>query len=140
MPPGDAGQGPSPDENTIYCRECGQQNLREANFCQRCGGERVHSSTGGGEVSSRSETRGDRDPKTGGRQQSEESVAVDRSKLASRADTVSLVAFLFPVLSVAVFYYGLKLRNRNNPFARRIIGRAIGALVWGLFAAWVVTM
>lgn len=37
MSPVGAGQGPSDDENTIYCRECGQQNLREANFCQRCG-------------------------------------------------------------------------------------------------------
>jgi len=50
-----------------------------------------------------------------------------RSKLASRADTLSLVAYLIPLLAVVVFYYGRKLRRRGDQFGEKIIGRAIGA-------------
>jgi hypothetical protein len=59
-----------------------------------------------------------------------------RSRLASRADTLSLVAYLIPLLAVVVFYYGRKLQHRGNPFGRKIIGRGIGALLWGIFLLW----
>jgi len=68
-----------------------------------------------------------------------DSVTVDRSRLASRADTLSLAAFAFPLLAPVVFYYGRRLVARGNPFGQKIIGRAIGALLWGLFLAWYVT-
>lgn len=64
------------------------------------------------------------------------SVTVDRSQLASRADTLSLAAFAFPVLAPLVFYYGRRLVARGNGFGRVVIGRALGALLWGLFLAW----
>jgi hypothetical protein len=66
-------------------------------------------------------------------------VTVDRSALASRADTLSLAAFLVPLLAPLVFYYGRKLQQRGEAFGRVVIGRAIGALVWGLFLAWYMT-
>lgn len=65
-----------------------------------------------------------------------DSVTVNRSRLASRADTLSLAAFAFPVLAPVVFYYGRRLVGRGNAFGRVVIGRAIGALLWGLFLAW----
>ncbi len=50
-----------------------------------------------------------------------------RSRLASRANTLSLVAYLIPLLAVVVFYYGRKLRHRGDRAGEKIIGRAIGA-------------
>jgi hypothetical protein len=63
-------------------------------------------------------------------------VTVDRTRLASRADTLSLAAFALPLLAPLVFYYGRRLVARGNGFGRVVIGRAIGALLWGLFLAW----
>lgn len=50
-----------------------------------------------------------------------------RDRLASRANTLSLAAYVFPLLAVVVFHYGRKLRHRGNRFGETIIGRAIGA-------------
>jgi cbb3-type cytochrome oxidase subunit 3 len=50
-----------------------------------------------------------------------------RNKLASRANTLSVIAFFVPLLAVVVFHYGRKLRHRGNQFGEKIIGRAIGA-------------
>jgi len=52
-----------------------------------------------------------------------------RNRLASRANTLSVIAYLIPLLAVVVFYYGRKLRRRGNQFGEKIIGRAIGATV-----------
>lgn len=78
-------------------------------------------------------------PHTSDMSEGEDSVTVDRSRLASRTDTLSLVAFAFPILAPLVLYYGRRLQQRGDPFGRVAIGRAIGALLWGLFLAWYLT-
>lgn len=56
-------------------------------------------------------------------------VTVDRSKLASRADTLALASYAFPLLAPLAFYYGYKLRERGHKMGDRVIGQAIGAVV-----------
>jgi len=63
-------------------------------------------------------------------------VTVDRSRLESRADTLSLMMFLFPVFIPATMYYGFRLRDRGNAFARVALGRSLGAVIWTLFLLW----
>lgn len=70
---------------------------------------------------------------------SEYDVTVDRSRLASRADTVALVAYAFPLFIPVAFYLGYRLRQRGNDFGETVIGRAFGALFLYLFIAWYLT-
>jgi len=63
----------------------------------------------------------------------------DWSKLESRADTLALAAYAFPLIVPVAMYYGFRLRKKGSDMADRILGQAFGALVFYGLVLWYVS-